>query len=62
PEIIFVAESGIQTAADVHQLAALGVDAMLVGEAFVKAAAAARPTRVRELAQAGLAETQEAQA
>ncbi|WP_343424477.1 indole-3-glycerol phosphate synthase TrpC [Candidatus Amarolinea dominans] len=62
PEIIFVAESGIQTAADVHQLAALGVDAMLVGEAFVKAAAAARPTRVRELAQAGLAEMQEAQA
>ena len=56
PEIIFVAESGIHTPADVRRLADLGVDAMLVGEAFVRAAAAERPARVRELARAGLAE------
>jgi indole-3-glycerol phosphate synthase len=37
PEICFVAESGIQTRADVARLAAAGVDAMLVGEALVTA-------------------------
>ena len=55
PEVIFVAESGIHTPDDVRRLRDVGVDAMLVGEALVKAAPAARPTRVRELAQAGLA-------
>lgn len=55
PEVIFVAESGIHTPDDVRRLRNLGVDAMLVGESLVKAAPAARPARVRELAQAGLA-------
>ena len=36
-EICFVAESGIRTAADVARLAQEGVDAILVGEALVKA-------------------------
>lgn len=36
-EICFVAESGIHTAADVARLAEAGVEAMLVGEALVKA-------------------------
>ena len=55
PEVIFVAESGIHTPDDVVRLRNLGVDAMLVGESLVKALPAARPTRVRELVQAGLA-------
>ncbi|MBL0058364.1 MAG: indole-3-glycerol phosphate synthase TrpC [Elusimicrobia bacterium] len=33
---VLVAESGIKTAADVHRLAALGVNAMLVGESLLK--------------------------
>lgn len=36
-EICFVAESGIHTAADVARLAKEGIDAILVGEALVKA-------------------------
>ena len=36
-EVCFVAESGIHTAADVARLAQEGVDAILVGEALVKA-------------------------
>jgi indole-3-glycerol phosphate synthase len=35
--ICFVAESGIHTAADVARLAGAGVEAILVGEALVKA-------------------------
>jgi indole-3-glycerol phosphate synthase len=34
--IVTVAESGIKTPADVEQMAAIGVDAMLVGEALVR--------------------------
>jgi indole-3-glycerol phosphate synthase len=37
PEVCFVAESGIQTRADMARLAAAGVDAVLVGEALVTA-------------------------
>jgi indole-3-glycerol phosphate synthase len=37
PEVCFVAESGVQTRADVARLAAAGVDAVLVGEALVTA-------------------------
>jgi len=37
PEICYVAESGIHSAADVVRLRAAGVDAMLVGEALVVA-------------------------
>jgi indole-3-glycerol phosphate synthase len=46
-EICFVAESGIHTAADVARLAQEGVDAILVGEALVKAKAVG--SKVREL-------------
>ena len=48
PGTIFVAESGIHTAADVAHLAAGGVDAVLVGEALVTATDIG--ARVRELA------------
>jgi indole-3-glycerol phosphate synthase len=37
PDVCFVAESGIQTGADMARLAAAGVDAALVGEALVTA-------------------------
>ena len=37
-EILFVAESGVQTAADVRSLRAIGADAVLVGEALIRAA------------------------
>jgi indole-3-glycerol phosphate synthase len=47
PGVCFVAESGIQTRADVLRLAAASVDAMLVGEALVLASDVA--AKVREL-------------
>lgn len=47
-EICFVAESGIRTAADVTRLSQEGVDAILVGEALVKAKNVG--AKVRELA------------
>ena len=47
-DICFVAESGIHTAPDVARLAREGVDAVLVGEALVKAKDVGR--KVRELA------------
>jgi indole-3-glycerol phosphate synthase len=34
---VVVAESGLRTRADVDRMAALGVDAVLVGEAFMRA-------------------------
>jgi indole-3-glycerol phosphate synthase len=46
-DICFVAESGIHTAADVARLAGEGIDAVLVGEALVKAKHVSR--KVREL-------------
>lgn len=49
---IVVAESGIHTADDVRRLHAIGVDAILVGEALVKAKPEERARRVRELADA----------
>lgn len=36
-EVLFVAESGVNTADDVHALADCGVDAVLVGEALMRA-------------------------
>jgi indole-3-glycerol phosphate synthase len=36
PEIVVVGESGLKTAEDVQQMAAIGVDAMLVGETLVR--------------------------
>ncbi|MFO7538701.1 MAG: indole-3-glycerol phosphate synthase TrpC [Chloroflexota bacterium] len=35
PEIVVVAESGVKTGVDVHTLATIGVDAILVGETLV---------------------------
>ena len=37
PSVVFVSESGIRTAADVALLRQAGVDAVLVGEALMKA-------------------------
>ena len=51
PEVCFVAESGIHTPAQVRELAAAGVDALLVGEALLTAPDVG--VRTRELAYAG---------
>ncbi len=53
PGVVVVAESGVHTAADVQRLAQVGVDAVLVGEALVRAKDVA--AQVRELVQAGVA-------
>jgi indole-3-glycerol phosphate synthase len=45
--VILVAESGVRTRADVERLAAVGVDAVLVGEALVRAENVGR--QIREL-------------
>ena len=37
-DIIFVAESGIKTAADARSLSEIGADAVLVGETLMRAA------------------------
>ncbi len=37
-DILFVAESGVKTAADVRSLRAIGADAVLVGETLMRAA------------------------
>ncbi len=47
PDVCFVAESGIRTAADVTRLVRAGIDAILVGEALVKAKDVGR--KVQEL-------------
>ena len=55
-EVVLVAESGVHSPADVARLAAIGADAMLVGEALVRAV---RPGDVaREFIRAGLREGQ----
>ncbi|MDR3207693.1 MAG: indole-3-glycerol phosphate synthase TrpC [Oscillospiraceae bacterium] len=54
PEVLFVAESGVTSPADVRALRAIGADAALVGEALMRA-----PDRVRflgELREAGHAQ------
>ena len=38
PEIIFVSESGVQSAADVKKIRELGADAVLIGEVLMRAA------------------------
>jgi len=50
-DVVLVSESGIHTTDDVERLAALGADAMLVGESLVKARDVG--THVRELVNAG---------
>jgi len=53
-EVVLVAESGVHAPADVVRLAEMGADAMLVGEALVRAA---RPgEKARELVEAGRSE------
>jgi indole-3-glycerol phosphate synthase len=52
-ECIVVSESGIHTPADVRRLAALEVDAMLVGESLVTAKPEQRLGQVKKLARAG---------
>jgi len=51
-DVTAVAESGIQTAADVRRLARMGADAVLVGEALVTAPDVG--TKVRELVAGGV--------
>jgi indole-3-glycerol phosphate synthase len=48
PEVVLVSESGIHTADDVHRVADMGADAILVGEALMRAEDVA--AKVRELA------------
>lgn len=56
-DVVLIAESGVSTPADVARLAAIGVDAMLVGEALVRAA---RPgDMARTLVEAGRGKTQQ---
>ncbi len=50
PDVVVVAESGVQTVSDVQRLARLGADAVLVGEALVTAPDVA--ARVREFVSA----------
>ena len=50
---VLVSESGIHGPDDVRRLAAMGVDAMLVGESLVAARPEERLGKVRELARAG---------
>ncbi len=55
PDIVVVSESGIHTPDDVRRLAAMGVDAMLVGESLVRARPETRAQKVKALVQAGQA-------
>jgi indole-3-glycerol phosphate synthase len=50
-DVVLVAESGVHTRADVARLAAIGADAMLVGEALVRATDVGRA--VRQLVERG---------
>ncbi len=55
PGKIVVGESGIRDIADVQKMAAMGCDAILVGETFCKLGQYERPAKVREFVEAGLA-------
>lgn len=50
---VLVSESGIRTVEDVHHMADMGCDAILVGETFCKLPQAERGTKVKEFARAG---------
>lgn len=53
PDRILVGESGIRTPEDVQRMAAMGCDAILVGETFCKLPQAQRATKVKEFVEAG---------
>jgi len=53
PDAILVGESGIRTAEDVERMAAMGCDAILVGETFCRLPQAQRAAKVREFVEAG---------
>lgn len=53
PDKILVGESGIRTAEDVECMAAMGCDAILVGETFCRLPQAQRAAKVREFVEAG---------
>lgn len=53
PDKILVGESGIRTAEDVERMAAMGCDAILVGETFCRLPQAQRAAKVREFVEAG---------
>lgn len=60
--VLYVAESGVKTADDVAQVAVLGADAVLVGEALMRASdKGALLAEFRRAAQAGAARTKVAQ-
>jgi indole-3-glycerol phosphate synthase len=50
---ILVGESGIRSTDDVHRMADMGCDAILVGETFCKLPQAERGAKVREFVEAG---------
>lgn len=51
--VLVVSESGIRTADDVRRMAAMGCDAILVGETFCKLPQRERAARVQEFVEAG---------
>lgn len=53
PGNLLVSESGIRTAEDVRRMAAIGCDAILVGETFCKLPQAERGDKVRQFVKAG---------
>ena len=53
PDKILVGESGIRTSEDVQRMAAMGCDAILVGETFCKLPQAQRAAKVKEFVEAG---------
>ncbi|NPA90074.1 MAG: indole-3-glycerol phosphate synthase TrpC [Chloroflexi bacterium] len=57
PDVLVVGEGGIHTPEDARQLAALGVDAVLVGEPFVRAKGKERARLVRAFVEALEAKT-----
>ena len=50
---VVVSESGIRTPEDVHRVAEMGVDAILVGETFCRLPQSKRGAKVQEFVQAG---------
>ena len=55
PEVVAVGESGLKSAVEVHKMALMGVDAILVGETFVKSKDVSK--KVAEFIRAGRLKT-----